>query len=308
MTDWRRHLALGLVHYMAYPETMTDSGLTVGLLEPSVLDETFSVIEVTHVASAGDRRRARRLLETAGLRVNFAGTAPLAHSGLSLSALDRVERERAVAFARGLVDEAVEMGAEMAFFIGGPDPGPSLRAPATAALAESLHELCAYGRKAAGPGRLRLAIEPGDREVDHRELVGPFGEAAPLAEGLRREFPEFGLVIDLSHLHQLGEDRAAVIRRSAPYAWDFHLANAVLDDPADPRYGDKHPRFGVPGGRVGTADLAEYIRQVLEGTTAAGCPQPGMSIEVRPGPDEDSDVALASSKRSFLDAWAMIGR
>lgn len=319
-------LALGLVHYMAYPDLMSGTGPIVDRLAATARDTTFSVIEVTHMESPADRAAARRVLETAGLRVVYAGTVPLAHSGLALSATAPRERRQAVDFACSLVDEAREIGAELCYLISGPDPGPGLRREALRALGESLREVCRYAREQSphagekSPARsLKLALEPADRDIDHRELTGPFAEVIPLVEEVRRDYPEFGLVVDQSHLAQLGEDPARVIPRCAPYIWDYHLANVVLDDPAHPQYGDKHPRFGVAGGRVGIRELASYLR-LMKATAAAatgaaaatdtgaiapvGLP-PIVDLEVRPAPGEDPELVLASAKRAFAEAWAL---
>jgi len=290
---------------MAYPETMAGTGPIVERLSAAARDTTFSALEVTHIEDPGDRAAARRVLETAGLRVVFAGTVPLAHSGLSLSDTSPRRRRSAVELACSLVDEAGELGAELVYVISGPDPGPSGRAAARRALFESLGEICRYAREhraSLRPGGVRLAIEPADRDIDHRELAGPFDEVIPLVEEIRRDFPEFGLVVDQSHLLQLGEDPARVLPRCARYVWDYHLANAVLDDPAHPRYGDKHPPFGTAGGRVGVPELADYLRLIARVTAGPAAP-PFVNLEVRPGPGEDPDLVVAGAKRAFTRAW-----
>ncbi len=328
--EWRHSLALGLVHYMAYPELMSGTGPIVEKLAATALDATLSVIEVTHMDDRKVRNEARMALQAAGVRVVFAGTVPLAHSGLALSATDPADRRRAVDFACSLVDEAREVGAELFYLISGPDPGPAKRAQAYRALHRSIRDVCRYARQHSDPGQdpgqdsgqdsghdpaliaavarsrpLRLALEPADRDVDHRELTGPYDEVIPIIEDVRRDFPEFGLVVDQSHLLQLGEDPAKVIPRCAPFTWDYHLANVILDDPGHPQYGDKHPGFGVPGSRVGLRELASYIGLIVRTNSALGLARPIVDLEVRTAPGEVPDQVVAAAKQSFLDAWAL---
>ncbi len=302
--SWGVHLDLGVVHYMAFPEMMSavppDS--PVDRLRFVALDSDFSAIDVTHFPDAAGRSAAAELLKGAGLRVFFGGAGPLSASGLSLCDLREPEREKAVAFAKGLIDEALTLGAELIFVISGPDPGPENREAAGGSLRKSLHSLCAYAMDHSTSRLLSVAVEPSDRNIQHRQLVGPHAEAAALATDLRRDHENFGLVLDLSHIHELGEDPDVVVRLCRDSIRHVHLSNTVLDDSASPLYGDQHPPFGVPGSRVDVPGLAAFIQQCLAELPA----KPSMSLEIKARPHQDSEVLVAAGKRSFVKAWTLL--
>ncbi len=293
---------------MAFPEMMSASasGKPSEKLRPVVLDADFSVIDVTHMADAEARGTAAELLKLAGLKTVFSAAGPLAGSGLSLSDLRDGERKRAVKFATDLIDEALVLDAKLIFVISGPDPGPERRAAATAALRESLGTLCSYAQTRSRGRSLAVALEPSDRTVQHRQLVGPHAEAAALASELRRDHDNFGLVIDLSHIHELGEEPGVVLRLCRDSIRHIHLSNTVLDDQTDPLYGDQHPPFGTAGGRVGVPELAAFIRLCLANLPPSERGRPSMSLEIKARPGQDSEVLLAAGKRAFFDAWALV--
>lgn len=294
---------------MAYPEIINGCGPVVTRLADTLRDEDLTVIDVTHIENEDDIIHARRLLETSGVRVLFSAAPAMAFSGLSLSAIDDEERRQAVDLGKRLLDEALDLGAELIFFISGPDPGPAYRAAATETLFDSLSTICTYASQLSDQDQMIVALEPADREIHHRQLLGPFAEAANLARELRRDHGNFSLVADLSHIHQLGEDPETVMNLYATYIGHIHLSNVLLNDKTHPLYGDHHPRFGVPGSSVDIRELAKFIQAVLRNVVhGKEWGRPTMGLEVKPAQGEDPDLVLASAKRAFFEAWAILGK
>jgi len=100
------------------------------------------------------------------------------------------------------VDEAYEIGAKSLAFLSGKDPGEGERDQAFKLLISSINEICEYAKS---KGDLRIALEIFDREIDKKCLIGPANEAKMVAEEVRKEFDNFGLMVDLSHLPLLKE-------------------------------------------------------------------------------------------------------
>jgi hypothetical protein len=70
-----------------------------------------------------------------------------------------------------------------------------------------------------------------------------------------------------------------------------------------------HPRFGHPAGENGVAELAEYLKALIYvGYFENDVPtrKPVFTFEVKPLPGESSELCIASTKRAFRDAWALI--
>jgi len=53
---------------------------------------------------------------------------------------------------------------------------------------------------------MEILLEPGDRDVEYRYLIGHTDMAVSFIEGVRSEVPCIGLVFDISHIAQLNED------------------------------------------------------------------------------------------------------
>lgn len=324
---WRQYFQLGVVHFMLYPATMAGEGPVLESLTELAKDADLEAMEITHIADDGVRRRVRALIDAAGWTVAFGAQPVFLRRKLDLNAADPAARAEAVRVAKECVDEAAYLGAKSIAFLSGPDPvvaGPApatgeaeVRASARARLVESLLEICAYAERAG----LRVVLETFDREIDKKALIGPTGDAVLVARAVRREFPDFGLMLDLSHLPLLSETPEAALRTAGPYLVHAHLGNAVTD-PQSPLYGDAHPRFGVAGGANGRDDLTRFLRGLLEcgylaadAATATGCRHPGrpargerpvVSFEIKPVGDEDPQVLLAGAKRLLQAAWVAL--
>lgn len=305
MAAWESALDLGVVHYMTYLETITGSGPVVESLEECLADTDFSIIDITHISNREARKQACDILRHTGVRVVFSGIPPMVFNGYDLSSFDKSEREAAVIYGMELIDEAISVDAETVFFISGPDPGPEKRRQSYGILADSMRSLCSYAGVRSSSRELVVALEPADRNVQHKQLLGPFSEAVILAREIRRDCKNFGLVVDQSHIQQLDEQPESVFPQCAGFIRHIHLANAVVDDPAHPLYGDQHPPFGVPGSRVGVKDLSRFITTVLETTFWDGTMKPGMSLEVKPRPGEKPCTVISRAKADFVEAWTM---
>jgi sugar phosphate isomerase/epimerase len=214
-------------------------------------------------------------LRTGGATVIMLGGLPLLRAGLSLSS-SGADRDTAVDFARLLIDDAASCGASRLLLTSGPDR-PDDRDTARAELARSLSELHRYCAVRAPD--LLLSLEPTDRTIRHRQLIGPTREAL---EVIRACDGLIEINLDVSHLLQLGEDPIASLRLAAPHTRHVHLANCVLTDPAHPLYGEHHPPFGIPDSDVGP----EQLITLLNAMSIAGYFDPAhpttVSLEVVP--------------------------
>jgi sugar phosphate isomerase/epimerase len=300
---------VGIVHPMAFPEVMGGDGPVLETLSQIAVDPFFSAVEVGPITDAGVRAEAAKLLATAGMEVIFAGQPPMLQQEVSLCALDDGTRQKAVHAGKQLIDEAYELGAAILAVESGPDPGESDRAKATEALADSLRQLCAHAQEQAGERMLAISLENFDRTVDKRLLIGPTREAAAIAEAIRNEYSNFGLTIDLSHLPQLREKVDETVLAAVDHLIHVHIGNCVVADPDSPLYGDQHPRFGAPGGSIGTEELKRFLEALIYvGYFKHNTPttRPVISFEVRPAEGERSDLVIANAKRTLRDAWARL--
>jgi len=295
------YVKVGIVHFMAYPECMKGEGPIHDSLARIVEDEFFSAVEITWIKDAGERRRVQRLLAASGMTVGYGAQPLLLGQQLNLNSFEPGERRRAVEQVKACAAEAAEMGATALAVLSGPDPGQR-REEAMQLLIDSLHEVAGCCRAQ----KLRLVLESFDSKYDKRALVGPATTALDVARALRKEFPDFGIMVDLSHLpiqdetprqvlDTLGRDNIAHI----------HLGNCVKEA-GHPLYGDQHPRFGCPAGENGVPQVVEFLRALFDIKYLVNGRRPVVAFEVKPGGDETSAAVIANAKRTLIDAWSRL--
>ncbi|MCD6260328.1 MAG: sugar phosphate isomerase/epimerase [Thaumarchaeota archaeon] len=302
MEDLSRYVELGIVHFMAFPETIRGEKGILESIRKILLDDDFKVIEVTWIKDPKVRKEAAELFDQSGIKVLYAAQPRVLLQGLNPNALNEEERKRAVEDLKKGIDEAIEIGAKGFAFLAGKDPGPEKRSEAKKQLIKTISELCDYARSREKD--LMVELEIFDREIDKRALIGPSKEAAEIAKIVRKEHSNFGLLHDLSHLPLLGESPKEALEPIKKYLTHIHIGSCVLD-PSHEAYGDKHPRFQLKGSEVDVYDLRDFLKTLFDIGYLGGEPKV-VSFEVSPRPGEDPELVIASSKRFLWRAWSML--
>lgn len=202
----------------------------------------YQRLEVAAVKEAANRRLLRRMTRDAGVALTYWTIPTMTQEGLGLSSPDKALRLRTLQRLRQLLEEGAECGAALIGIPSGPDSGPGHREESTRWLTESI--LTLKPSLDALPG-IALLMEPLDREVHKKQLIGPIEEAAALAASLRKEGVPFYLCWDSAHEALGGADLLQSYALAAPYLGQFHLCNAVTV-PGQPLYGDFHLPPGPP--------------------------------------------------------------
>lgn len=243
-------------------------------------EQDFGLLEL-EVTGADVVTEVEAEIRRSGVDVVCLGGRALLNAGLSLSASGH-ERDEAVAFTRRLVDGSARLGAQALLVTSGGDVPDDCRNTARSNLTRSLVEICTHALQYA-PG-LMVRLEPTDRSIRYRQLIGPTADALAVISQARSYVQNVDLNLDLSHLMQLGEDPLQAIRDATSVCRHVHLANCVLRDNQSPFFGERHPPFAIPGSEVGALQLALVIRSMLD----AGyfeTPQSIVGIEVFPPAD-----------------------
>jgi len=300
---WHRYLRLGIVHFMAFPAVMKGDGPYADTIRQIAADEFFTAIEVGWAHDAAERLAAAAVLRESHLAVGFAAQSALLTTKSDLNALDEPTRRSAVTVVEGCIDQAAALGAKRVAVLSGPYPGAADEAKAKTKLVASLMELSAYARQRG----MAITLETFDRAIEKKCLAGPTPLCVEISEAVRREYPEFGLMLDLSHLPLLGEPTRDALVAARAHLVHAHIGNCVMGDPKHPGYGDQHPRFGIAGGENDTPEVLEYLRVLFEiGFLGGTAHLPFLSFEVKPLPGEDTGAVIAGTKRVFADAWAQL--
>jgi sugar phosphate isomerase/epimerase len=298
-----KFMKVGLIHFMAFPQVMRGEGPILETLQKIAEDDFFTAVEVSWIKDAKVREKAKKLLEMSHLTVAYGAQPRLLINNLNLNSFNEEERKMAVREIKAGVDEAYEIGAKSLAFLSGKDPGEEGREQALRLLISSIKEICDYAKS---KGNLGITLEIFDQKIDKKCLIGPANEARKLAAEIRKEFDNFGLLVDLSHLPLLNETPAQAIMPIKDYLVHTHMGNCIMRDKEHPGYGDQHPRFGIDGGENDTEELVVFLRTLLKIGFLNDKNPSIVSFEVKPLAGETSEVVIANAKRVLKEAWARV--
>lgn len=297
---WKNYFKLGTVHFMSFPETIKGEGPILETIEIIAEDDFFEVIEITWIKDDGVREKVKELLSSSGLEACYGAQPPLLIEKLNLNSEEGQEKKMAVNMVKKCIDEAYFLGIKKFGLVSGPDPGEAKREEALKILIRSLKEICKYAKEKD----IFVSLEVFDRDIDKKCLVGSAEDARRVADEVRKECSNFGIMYDLSHLPLLGEDVLEALRTLGATLAHIHIGNCVLKK-ASPYYGDQHPPLGIPEGENGVEELKEFLQALFEVGYLKKNPEkrPIISFEVKPLSGQGPEVVLAQSKRILEEAW-----
>lgn len=297
-----KFMKVGLIHFMAYPDTINGKGPILDTIKKIAVDDYFNAIEITWIKDAIVREQVRKMLASSNMTVAYGSQPRLLTTGLNINDTNEDGRQKAIETLMEGIDEAYEMGAVALAFLSGKYE-ESHKEDAYQSLVKSTKELCAYAKS---KGNIQIVHEVFDFDIDKRSLIGPVSLAKRYAEDIRAEFDNFGLMVDLSHLPLIRETAQQAILPIKDYLVHAHMGNCVVKDKNFPAYGDQHPRFAFPGGENDVSELAEFLKVLIDIGFLNEQQPPIVSFEVKPYDDEDPDVVVANAKRTLNLAWAKI--
>ncbi len=296
---------LGIVQYVSFPEVITGEGPILQTLKEILKINAVRAIEISWVKDKDQRKSVKKLLHSWGGKIVFAGSPVLALTHKNLSSLEEPLRMDSIEKGKQIIDEACYLGAHSVLLISGEDPGSEMRKEAKTRLVDSILKLDQYARSCND--ELKLTLEPADRDIHRRQLLGPIAESLEVIREIRQHSSNISLTIDMSHLAQLGEDKKKVIQLAKGYFNHVHLANAVIKNRNHPRFGDEHPRFGIKDGEHDEKSITQFIR-ALRGidffSEDVNDQKPIISLEVKPDQNENPSKLMKESIDTFLRAYS----
>lgn len=297
-----KFMKVGLVHFMAYPETMKGEGPVYETIRKVALDDYFDAIEITTIKDKEVRSNVKKMLATSKMTIAYGAQPRLLTAGMNINDVDEGARERAITNLKEGIDEAYDVGAQSFAFLSGRYEEDT-KEQSYQALVRSTKELCAYARTR---GNMKIALEVFDYDVDKKSLIGPANIALRYAKEIRRDYEHFGLMVDLSHIPLIHETIEESLLPVKDYIVHAHIGNCVMKNPQMEAYGDMHPRFGFPNGENDVAEVVDYLRVLLDIGYLNEKTRPIVSFEIKPFGNEDSDLVIANAKRTLNEAWARL--
>ena len=305
MYPWHATFHLGIVHFMAYPHANTEDEILKTVYK-ILNDDFFQAIEVNVLYEDKILEKISAQCETAHVEF-LLGTQPLFLSNqINLNSMNDEERYRAIDLSKIQIDRSYRYRARALTMLSGRYDLIARKEELKQKLILSLKELCHYSQEKGNAAGYQLGIdlEIFDHTIDKKVLIGPAPDAFDVAKSVKADYPAFSLTVDLSHIPLLFEDPYYVLKLLAPFIGHVHIGNGILDK-NNPFYGDNHPRFGIYGGCNDFQEVANFIYALEKNgyfNQRVMTEKPVISFEVKPLPDEDSDLVIANSKRTFLSA------
>jgi sugar phosphate isomerase/epimerase len=297
--DLQNYMQVGIVHFMAYPQSMSGEGPIAETINKIITDDFFSAIEITRIIDTEQRKHVAGMLESGRMTTGFGAQPILLGNKADLNSFDEGKRNFAIALVKGAIDQAYELKAGKLGLLSGPKPDQQ-EEKAVALLVQSLNEICQYARS---KGNLIISLETFDDATDKKCLIGPNSLAVEVAKEVRKTDQTFGLMLDLSHLPMQRESSRDALYIARDYINHAHIGNCYIKDPTDPAYGDQHPRFGYPGSANDVEELKEYLKVLMEIGYIGEGQSNVVAFEVKPVGNESSDIVVAQSKRTLVRAW-----
>ena len=202
----------------------------------------------------------RYILEQYSMKGIFLAAAYQKKNGLSLCSVDESTRETAVSATYRCFDAGKNAGADCVLITSGYYPGEKFEEKSWNKLKKSIREL-----SDAYPG-MEITLEPGDRDIDAMQLVGPTQQTVLWAKDIKKDIQKFWLTMDTSHIAQLNENIYHSLEIANGLYHHIHLANCILEK-THPLFGDKHPMFGDPDAFYKLEEFKEIVKKIDEKST-----------------------------------------
>ena len=256
--------------------------LLVGMLEEVKNIDFYKGIELPVIFQKENIAKVRRIAREKSYQVTEWASPDIIKRGYNLSSTDRELRGKSVGYAVELMKIAAEAGTAIVGLPSGDDPGDLKREEAKKALFDSY---CRISEAAKEYDGLHLTLEPLDRYVHKKQLMGPIHEVAEWFGVLKKTCPNFYLHWDSAHEALAGIGLMESLEAALPYMAQFHICNCVTE-PSHPYYGDFHMEVGrAPHyknwGYLTPEIAAGLLKRAAEGNPAEGITNTHVAVEVR---------------------------
>lgn len=298
MANLNDYMKVGIVHFMAFPETLRGSGPILETVKRVICDDYFDAIEMTWINDGEVRTKVANLLQHSKIEVCYGAQPRLLTTGLNINDLNDSKRAEALDTLKRAVDEAKEIGAKGIAFLSGKYE-EATKEESYNALVHSTKALCQYAKER----EMNVVLEIFDYDIDKKSLIGPTLLAKRFADEIAGEHYNFGLMVDLSHIPMYYESIKESLEPIKEHLVHIHVGNTVIKSSALEAYGDTHPRFGFNGGENDVNEVYVFLRSLFEVGYLKYGKRPIISFEVKPWKDEDVEVVLINAKRTLNEAW-----
>ena len=283
---------LGTNHMFLYPRSMVDGAAHTETLKRLVITDEVRALDLW--LWRGDRsREEKRIVLDSGKIINYnIGDRYGEDVALPASRL-RSDRDRAYGLMMREIEYALELNSKKIVFGSGPDH-PDDREGAKERFFEHIMRVSEQL-----PADVELSFEPTDRDIHKRFLYGPLDETVGFIDRVRAAgFERIGLLLDMCHVPIIYETLESALAKGCRVLNHVHLGNAVIKNPKDRLYGDRHPAWNYPESEYTEEDGARFIKMLSE-IGYLDKENSTVSFEMRPFTGLSPEESLAR----FVSVW-----
>ncbi|HEX2925156.1 MAG TPA: sugar phosphate isomerase/epimerase family protein [Ruminiclostridium sp.] len=300
--EYLEYCNLGIVYGMAEPNYHS-----LQKLRQVLQDSFFSAIEIRDFWSYSEKEQAelRRILNISLMEVTYE-TQPLQlyNPDYNLNSPELFVRQRTISRLKKEIDAAALLNARSVVTTSGKFVDGIPVEEQIQYLTDSLICIASYAREKG----IFLVLEPFDRDIDKKMLVGSVPHTLQIVKQVRTQCQNFGILIDCGRFPLFLENSREMVEALGDYIMQVHIGNCVLSDPENAAYGDKHPRFGIGSSLIDAEEIALFLKDLYD----IGFLEKGgsriISLEARPTENEEPELMIANLKRTFVKSWMIFKR
>jgi len=298
--DIREYARIGLVHHMLYPECTKDPDFHVETILEFIQRKDIESFDC--YIPYGEKRRRKLIdrIKNCGKEVVYS-LHVFPSRKISLASLDPQEQGITRVVIKDQINLAAAIGATGFVFVSGADL-PESRGEAKKCFADFCKWFCSELK----PHGIDALLEPFDRVIDKKFLLGPIDECVGFLDSLSTEVNNIGFELDFAHLPLMGDNFEYSIFKTAPYLKRIHLGNCVLRNKNNPLYGDKHPPIGVEEGEIDIPELIVILRSLLKIGYLNKSRRGALILEMIPFPGKSVEYTIADSFERLIKAWEAV--
>ena len=301
--DIREYAKLGYSHFMLYPTCVVGEDVLSDTLEPFLRRTDIEAVDFYLPYNRAARAALLPALRACPMHKSYAVLGMMLDK-LSLGSLADNEQAIGRMLLADQIDAAMASGAATLAFSSGLDVGEPDRQAGKAKFAQLCVWLCGELKQRG----MTALLEPFDRDVDRKYLLGPTAECVEFIESLAPTVDNLKIQLDLAHVALMGENFGESIHAAADagHLAHVHLGNCVKQDQSDPFFGDRHPPVGYPGGEIDVPELAGILGHLLEVGYLSRQRRGVLVIETQPAPGMTVEQTIDHQTALLESAWRRV--
>lgn len=284
-----------------------DEKRMIHVLERAASYNFYRNVELPSFRDAENRNYVRNYLEKNKLNATTFVTPYVKERKLALCDLDEGGRQAALALVKYHAQLAADTGYSNFGVPSGDDPGEEKRKEAKKVMADSMIELAEFTRKLG----MNLTIEPLDRYVYKKQLIGPMPETCEWFRPIHEAAPNTFIHWDSAHEALGGIELDESLECVRPFLGQFHLCDAITD-PSHPAFGDLHMDVATAPdwkteGFLTPERGAEILKKVSSFEKPSGMKQVYVSVEVLGHPGDQLWIKENNARVFLKKCFEMAG-